>query len=190
MNGYERRTQQKRKAIIQAAQELFIKRGITGVTVNEIAVRAGVSQVTVFKYFGDKMTLAREAMMERFNESMAAADELLEQNIPFSEKIQWIIDKNKQSIDIVGESFLHSIDDPPMKQIINEFLTVRAVPWYEKLIKEGKKEGAIDESIPTEAIMAYIFALLPVLSSPEHIKKGREYYTGLMKLFFNGLISK
>ena len=44
MNGYEKRTQAKKEAILNVARELFTKRGIADVKISEIAAKANVSQ--------------------------------------------------------------------------------------------------------------------------------------------------
>jgi len=52
------------KRITEAARELFIKRGYRGTTTREIASRAGVSEVTVFRKFGSKKNLLKRIMDE------------------------------------------------------------------------------------------------------------------------------
>jgi AcrR family transcriptional regulator len=50
----ERKRQQARQRIIEAARELFLERGYDGVSVGDIAERAEVGRTTFFRYFGDK----------------------------------------------------------------------------------------------------------------------------------------
>ncbi|SNT05157.1 transcriptional regulator, TetR family [Geodermatophilus pulveris] len=57
----ERRRQQTRAAIIEAAAELFAERGFDAVSVVEIAQRAGVVEKTVFNHFPVKEGLVFEA---------------------------------------------------------------------------------------------------------------------------------
>jgi AcrR family transcriptional regulator len=59
MNGYEKRTWE--RETYQGAQELFAEKGVAR-QYTDIAAKANVSRVTIFKYFGDKNTLAKEAM--------------------------------------------------------------------------------------------------------------------------------
>ena len=192
MNGYEIRTQRKREDILKAAQELFSERGITDVSVGEIAKKAQVSQVTVFKYFGDKMTLARETAMAYVNQTMTFLEELLEQDIPFAEKLQLTLAQKQNGLYFLGRPFLNTLawDDPLLQQLVKEALITRVVPVYEKLIRDGVREGAVDGSIPPEAITAYIFAFFEIFAKPDYLRSGNDYIMGLAKLFYYGLIGK
>jgi len=51
------RSEQKRRAILAAGHELFLKQGYQGTTVDQIAAKAQVSKQTVYKQFGDKEEL-------------------------------------------------------------------------------------------------------------------------------------
>jgi AcrR family transcriptional regulator len=58
----ERKQQQARQRIVQAAAELFAARGFEGVSVTDIAQLAEVGRTTFFRHFGDKqeVVFARE----------------------------------------------------------------------------------------------------------------------------------
>jgi AcrR family transcriptional regulator len=68
----ERKKQQTRQEISDAAFELFTAHGYEQVTVAEVARRAGVSEATVFNYFATKEDLAY-GRMEAFEEELLAA---------------------------------------------------------------------------------------------------------------------
>jgi AcrR family transcriptional regulator len=68
----ERKKQQTRQLILDAATRLFVERGFDGVTVSEIARAAELSEMTVFNYFPTKEDLVF-GRMEFFEEQLVAA---------------------------------------------------------------------------------------------------------------------
>ncbi len=56
----ERRSDRKRRAVIEAATEAFLDHGYRGTTMDAVAAVAGVSKQTVYQHFGDKQRLFRE----------------------------------------------------------------------------------------------------------------------------------
>src|SRR5258708_20840717 len=51
------RSEQKRRMILQSAEELFLTRGFDGTSMDEVAVHAGVSKQTVYNQFPNKAAL-------------------------------------------------------------------------------------------------------------------------------------
>lgn len=51
-----------RRAVLDAANELFVRQGFSGTTVRQIAERADVSEQTVYNAFGDKIGLLHAAV--------------------------------------------------------------------------------------------------------------------------------
>ncbi|SFS74683.1 TetR/AcrR family transcriptional regulator [Saccharopolyspora flava] len=79
--GRRRRTEMKRAAILDAAEELFVSEGFEVTSVDAIAARAEVSKRTVYDHFGDKRALF-QGVLERSGEVLlrtvhAAIDEEL-----------------------------------------------------------------------------------------------------------------
>jgi TetR/AcrR family transcriptional repressor of mexJK operon len=56
----ERRSDRKRRAIIDAATAAFLSHGYRGTSMDAVAAAAGVSKQTVYQHFGDKQRLFRE----------------------------------------------------------------------------------------------------------------------------------
>ncbi|MQS12075.1 TetR family transcriptional regulator [Streptomyces kaniharaensis] len=60
----ERKKQQTRDALVQAAHTLFLSQGFAGTTVDEIATAVDVSQRTFFRYFANKDEVALAVMAD------------------------------------------------------------------------------------------------------------------------------
>jgi TetR/AcrR family transcriptional repressor of mexJK operon len=54
---FEDRSTRKRRAVVEAATDLFLQHGYAGTSMDQIAVAAGVSKPTVYKFFADKEQL-------------------------------------------------------------------------------------------------------------------------------------
>ena len=63
-----RRRGDARRLLLEAAQELFTSQGFSGTSTREIAERAGVSETMMFRYFGSKVGIFREALVVPFIE--------------------------------------------------------------------------------------------------------------------------
>jgi AcrR family transcriptional regulator len=64
------RSEKARLAILQAAAELLLDRGLSAVSMDAVADRAGVSKATIYRWWPTKETLALDAL---FNEWAAAS---------------------------------------------------------------------------------------------------------------------
>jgi AcrR family transcriptional regulator len=190
LNGYERRTKAKKESIVNAARKLFTTRGITDVSIKEIAAKANVSQVTIYNYFGSKNALAKEVLISYLDMAIKEYEEILDRDIPFTEKLKIIMDKKYDVVNEVSRSHFskYAWEDKTLQQVYKEVATVKAVSLYTKFIEQGKKEGAIDSSIPDDAILTFIFSSVDIMQHSDYLKTTPEYKIGILKLFLYGLL--
>jgi AcrR family transcriptional regulator len=77
--------------ILAAAKKLMWKHGIRRVTVDEICREAGVSKMTFYKYFDNKIALARILIQKSSDDGWARADEIMDGPGLFHEKAGMLI---------------------------------------------------------------------------------------------------
>ncbi len=191
MNGYEKRTLGKREAILEAARTLFARKGVTETSVTEIAAGARVSRVTLFKYFGSKEALAREAMLSWIDLLTSEYEGILSGEMPFREKLVALLSARFAGRERIGERFICATawEDEELQRLIGELAVARAYPVATELIREGKRTGDIDPSLSDEAIFAYLSAFGPVVRNPEYARKGKAFQADLFNLFLGGLVT-
>lgn len=188
MNGYERRTEEKKKLILNTALDMFLRSGISNTSVSDIAKTAKVSKVTIFNYFQSKDNLAREALKIYFDQYISSFINIIESNKTFIEKSEEIFSLSAKNAPTMMESDILSKEvweDPLMQQIYNELVN-ESMLFLIKYIEQGKKEGIIDSVIPTNALISFI-SMWAALSNPGTGDASIEYILGVSKLFFFGI---
>jgi AcrR family transcriptional regulator len=81
-----RRTEQVRDAVLTAAGELMLEGGLAAATMEAIAVRAGVSKRTLYKYWPSRGAVALEGFMRS-----AASSWSLPENAPAAESLEELV---------------------------------------------------------------------------------------------------
>jgi AcrR family transcriptional regulator len=66
------RSEPARRAILGAATELMLARGLSAVSMDAIAEKAGVSKATIYRWWPTKETLALEALFDEWSVQLAA----------------------------------------------------------------------------------------------------------------------
>ncbi len=175
-----------------AAQELFFKHGMIKTSIAEIAKKAQVSQVTIYNYFGSKDNLMREVLHQYMSRAIEAAEEILLEQVPFEQKIERLFSLKMDNYSPLSRVFLESIawDDPSLQKFYKEIAETKALPFMKRFIEQGKESGAIHPSITWEAGMAYISAVMTILTQPDFLKSSDEYKMSVNRLFYYGLIGK
>ncbi|MCX4977497.1 TetR/AcrR family transcriptional regulator [Streptomyces sp. NBC_00620] len=68
------RSEKAREAILDAAAELLLERGLSAVSMDTVAARAGVSKATIYRWWPTKETLAADALYHEWADVPPARD--------------------------------------------------------------------------------------------------------------------
>jgi AcrR family transcriptional regulator len=68
------RSEQARRAILEAADDLLVERGLAGVTMEGIAARAGVAKQTIYRWWSSKVDVLLDAFVSDMAEDLTPAD--------------------------------------------------------------------------------------------------------------------
>jgi len=187
MDGFERRREQKKKDILQAALSLFLKYGVQKVSVAEIAKEAAVSQVTIYNYFESKDNLVHEVIIFYTDTVWQKYyEEIFESDLSFSEKITKIIFEKKETAEEIHPDFYQYF----MKEYANgisymeKLYTEQVLPKFIELFNEGKAEGLVDPTLSNEAIIFYIQMFKEYFQREDAYEKALPITEDLTKLFF------
>lgn len=161
MNQYQKTTEKKKQAIIQAALQLFKEKGFKDTSIKSIAEAAEVSPVSIYNYFGSKDNLVALCVNDLFEEITQQAEDILNSNLDFKTKLDhaFALCQEKMSQQISDYFQDKLVEDSVFSTLLTKAITAKKRDIYRAYIKVGKEEGLIAEDLSTELILNVMDAL-------------------------------
>lgn len=161
MNQYQKTTEKKKQAIIQAALQLFKEKGFKDTSIKSIAEAAEVSPVSIYNYFGSKDNLVALCVNDLFEEITQQAEDILNSNLDFKTKLDhaFALCQEKMSQQIPDYFQDKLVEDSVFSTLLTKAITAKKRDIYRAYIKVGKEEGLIAEDLSTELILNVMDAL-------------------------------
>jgi len=190
MNGFERRKEKKKEDIRRAALELFQSYGFKKVSIDEIARKAGVSQVTIYNHFGSKDELVRNCIRTFLHNIMEKFKRIMGSDKPFNQKLELIVlDKTDIAGQFQGELMQTVYQLDP--EFMESFWKNEVVQITMDFCEEGRKQGFISPEISNEALQLYFEIIRRGVVSSSYMQmdavKNTKIIQDLIKLFTYGL---
>lgn len=144
------RTNIKYGEILKAAREVFWKHGFKRVTIEEICKQAGVSKMTFYKFFPNKLELARAVFDKEAARGAEDFRKILNSRMPPGEKMNRILLLKLQGTNDISREFLSDFYNNPelglkehiekttekiWKEIVNDFRMAQEIGTFRKEIK-------------------------------------------------------
>lgn len=183
------------KQIIESAYDLFMRYGIRRVTVEEICETAGVSKMTFYKHFKNKIDLALFVLNKQFEEGMKRYRDIMSQNIPYSEKAKNIIKMKLESSKDISQEMLKDLMGSPIPEVAD--LIQKIIQENFKLVLEdmisAQKKGEVRQEINPHFII-YMLGRMQEMAVDERVLNMYESPQALTReiinFFFYGILSR
>jgi AcrR family transcriptional regulator len=193
-------TAKTREILIDAARQVFARKGIERTTMNDIAVASHKGRRTLYMYFKNKEEISAIVIkneMERLYEMLEAAEK---KNLPADEKLITFIymrlDAFKAAVTRNGTLRANFFHDSWNVAKVRKGYNLQEIALIRKILINGIKEGVFNiPDIDTTTLIIhyslrgmevpYIRGLLG--DTPERIMQRKE---NVMNLIFNGIKSK
>ena len=192
MNQYQKTTEKKKQAIIQAALRLFKEKGFKETSIKSIAEAAEVSPVSIYNYFGSKDNLVALCVNDLFEEITQQAEDILKSNLAFNTKLDQALDlcqeKMSQQISYYFQDI--TVRDPAFSSLLTKAITAKKRDIYRTYINLGKEEGLIARDLSTELILNVMDALNSVGNQLAHSDNLETDVKQIHQIFLYGILGK
>ncbi|MDR6999622.1 TetR/AcrR family transcriptional regulator [Neobacillus niacini] len=180
-----------RNRIIQAADELFNKRGYKSVTISDIAEKLGMSKKTIYQYFSGKEEIATSVIETVFRRISVQFDTLKQDDDHPIAELCASLEQVKTEVARLHPLFLEDIQKllPDLWQKVEEFRAQRILQ-IESSIKEAQKMGAatdVDARLATVIFLETVQSLIRPDTLSRHGFTASEALGALIDIFIKGI---
>ena len=162
---------EKKDQILEAALQVFAKKGFAKATINEIAAASGIGKGTVYEYFSNKEEIVDQSFGFFIRHFEIGFQEILIQPVPGREKIVRILDVfisaiDSHSLDLMELMFDYWSEGIKNREsrglLFNEmnrfYRSYREI--FADIIIEGMQDGSFKKNINPRSVSAMIVGTL------------------------------
>lgn len=152
----------KREQILKIGKDLFWKFGFKRVTVEEVCKEAGVSKMTYYKYFKNKMALVQVLMDEILREGLVKYRKLMASDIPYPDKVLGMIELKREQTHAMSSEFFKDYlqsGDPELMAYL-EKLSRENLEIFVNDFRKAQENGDIRKDLKVEFLMAVMNHLI------------------------------
>ncbi len=167
------RTEQREADILDAAIYLFADEGFHNVSTRKIAARAGVSEGTLFNYFGSKNELMRAILGRIYEELTDNANVILREHLDSRERLQLLAENHIEVLSRDNALFMRMIQAymnvdlqgySRIKGSVLHKLNLSYAWVFDVTVKEAAARGEVREDVNISALRDLFFGGLEYLS--------------------------
>lgn len=153
MDGFEKRTKEKMKAIEEVTISM-LNMELNDIKIADIAKKAKVSQVTIYNYYGSKEKLIESAVKGLIDEQVQKFEEIIDADHTFKEKLQQFFNL-KRHIACKINMLKLAEEDKKYGELLSNYYK-KILPSFIKFIQTGREKGFIRESVKNETLTFYL----------------------------------
>ncbi len=159
----------KKQKILQTGKELFWKFGFKRVTIEELCKEAGISKMTYYKYFTNKMDLVKTIMDKILQDSLEKYKQILASDIPYPEKVLGMVKLKRDQIETMSSEFFRDYvqsGDPELLEYL-EKVSGESMQIFVDDFHKAQQNGDIRKELKVEFIMVVMNRLIDMAHEDE-----------------------
>jgi AcrR family transcriptional regulator len=163
---------EKRKKILAGARAIFMREGLSAITMEQIAARQGISKKTLYKYFSNKTQLVEEAVEERILEIGALIDSTAgDRSQTFPQRLGRILGIVARQLAEIGDTLIRDIfyRQPRLWEKIDRFRREHIFAAITTLLEEGIRDGYVRTDIESRLVPTLFVNAAGAILTPAQI---------------------
>ncbi|KMN43407.1 TetR/AcrR family transcriptional regulator [Bacillus cereus] len=148
--------EERRNEILETAEKLFVTKGYTKTTVNDILKEIGIAKGTFYHYFKSKEEVMDEIIMRIIKADVAKAKAIVSNpNIPVLDKLFRILMEQSPKSGDIKEKMIEQFHQPNNAEMHQKSLVQSIIylsPVLTEVLKQGIEEGIFSTPYPQETI--------------------------------------
>ncbi|WP_242259653.1 TetR/AcrR family transcriptional regulator [Bacillus cereus group sp. BfR-BA-01311] len=148
--------EERRKEILETAERLFLTKGYTKTTVNDILKEIGIAKGTFYHYFKSKEEVMDEIIMRIIKEDVTKAKRIVSNpDIPVLDKLFKILMEQSPKSGDVKEKMIEQFHQPNNAEMHQKSLVqsiIHLSPILTEVLEQGIEEGIFSTPYPKETI--------------------------------------
>ena len=156
----------KQKQLLEKAKELFWKHGFKRVTVEEICELAGVSKMTFYRLYPNKMELAKAVFDNVIDQSITDFKELMCSPIPASEKMHKMLTMKFEGTNDISKEFMMDFYNNPNLEV-SAYIQKKTGEVWQNIIedfKQAQRDGWLRKDFKPEIMLIISQKLMEIVN--------------------------
>ncbi len=186
---------QKLQQIYETAKAMFMRYGFKRVSVEEICREAGVSKMTFYKFFDNKFDLIKFILEKLTYDSLSEYRAILDQDIPYAEKVQQLIQMKMKYTDELSQEFFNDLYKNAEPELVAfwQQKTQEMMQLVLEDLKAAQKQGDVRAEIKPEFILYFLNHIFEMVKDDRLVQlydSPQALVNELTRFFFYGILPR
>ncbi len=159
-------------AILETSKTLFWKHGFRRVSIEEICREAKTSKMTFYRFFPNKLELARRVLDWVIDDSLVKFREILSEDSTVSVKLEKILQMKLEGTNDISKEFLQDFYNDN-ETGLTPYIEERVKSTWREIIKDfkkGQEDGWVRKDMKVEFLFYFIQLVIPAFTDKELLK--------------------
>jgi len=181
--------------IIASGKKLFMRHGIKRISVKEICKTAGVSKMTFYKYFDNKVDLALYIIKEMINQAGERFRDIMAMDVPYQNKAREIIKMKMELSKDMEREIVSDLLNSSYHEV-SEFVQKKSQENMQLFLKDfirAQEQGDIRNDIKPEFILYFLNHMIDMIEDESLTglyASTQALKAELVNFFFFGILSR